>query len=111
AGRAPVGLRAPGYEVSAEVIDHLCARGYRYDSSAYPAVPYYLAKAAIMGAMRLLGRKSGSILGSPAVLRAPLDPYQPSAHDPYRAGDQPLIEAPITVTPALRVPVIGTTLI
>ena len=110
-GHAPVGFRAPGYEVSTEVIDHLCARGYRYDSSAYPAVPYYLAKAAIMGAMRLVGRKSGSILGSPAVLRAPLDPYQPSAGDPYRAGDRPLIEAPITVTPALRVPVIGTTLI
>jgi len=110
-GHAPVGFRAPGYEVSREVIDHLCARGYRYDSSAYPAAPYYLAKAAIMGAMRVLGRKSGSILGRPGVLLAPLGPYRPSADDPYRAGSQPLIEGPITVTPALRLPVIGTTLI
>jgi len=111
AGRAPVGFRAPGYEISAPVIDHLCARGYRYDSSAYPAVPYYLAKAAIMGAMRVLGRKSGSILGTPRVLRAPLQPYHPSAEDPYRPGQQPLLEAPMAVTPLLRVPVIGTSLI
>jgi peptidoglycan/xylan/chitin deacetylase (PgdA/CDA1 family) len=110
-GRAPVGFRAPGYEISAAVIDHLCARGYRYDSSAYPAVPYYLAKAAIRGAMRVLGRKSGSIMGSPAVLRAPREPYQPSADQPYRRGTQPLVEAPISVTPWLRVPVIGTSLI
>lgn len=110
-GRDPVGFRAPGYHVSAAVIDHLCARGYLYDSSAYPAVPYYLAKAAIMGAMRVVGRRSGSILGNPAVLRAPLEPYQPSARDPYRRGTQPLIEAPISVTPGLRLPVIGTSLI
>jgi hypothetical protein len=110
-GRAPIGFRAPGYEISSGVIDHLCARGYRYDSSAYPAVPYYLAKAAIMGAMRMIGRKSGSILGSPKVLRAPLEPYRPSAGDPYRPGEQPLIEAPMTVTPGLRLPVIGTSLI
>lgn len=110
-GRAPVGFRAPGYEISREVIDHLCARGYEYDSSAYPAVPYYLAKAAIMGAMRVVGRKSGSILGSPAVLRAPLAPYRPSETDPYRPGAQPLVEAPMTVTPWLRLPVIGTSLI
>jgi peptidoglycan/xylan/chitin deacetylase (PgdA/CDA1 family) len=110
-GRAPIGFRAPGYEVSTAVIDHLCARGYRYDSSAYPAVPYYLAKAAIMGAMRVVGRKSGSILGSPSVLRAPIEPYQPSAENPYRRGTQPLVEAPMSVTPWLRLPVIGTSLI
>jgi peptidoglycan/xylan/chitin deacetylase (PgdA/CDA1 family) len=110
-GHAPVGFRAPGYEISREVIDHLCQRGYQYDSSAYPAVPYYLAKAAIMAAMRVVGRKSGSILGSPAVLRAPLGPYQPSENDPYRRGTRPLIEAPMTVTPWLRLPVIGTSLI
>jgi peptidoglycan/xylan/chitin deacetylase (PgdA/CDA1 family) len=110
-GHAPVGFRAPGYEVSAEVIDHLCARGYAYDSSAYPAVPYYLAKAAIMGAMRVLGKKSGSILGSPRVLGAPMVPYQPRDGAPYRRGTQPLVEAPMTVTPWLRLPVIGTSLI
>jgi peptidoglycan/xylan/chitin deacetylase (PgdA/CDA1 family) len=110
-GHAPVGFRAPGYEVSREVIDHLCARGYRYDSSALPSVPYYTAKAAIMGVMRVVGRRSGSILGSPSVLGAPVGPYQPSEASPYRRGTQPLIEAPMTVTPWLRLPVIGTSIV
>jgi peptidoglycan/xylan/chitin deacetylase (PgdA/CDA1 family) len=110
-GRAPVGFRAPGYEVSREVIDMLCERGYRYDSSAFPSVPYYLAKAAVMGAIRLRGRRSGSIMLRPGVLGAPLEPYRPSQADPYRRGDRPLVEIPISVTPWLRLPVFGTSLV
>ena len=110
-GRPPVGFRAPGYEISAEVIELLCQRGYRYDSSTFPAIPYYLAKAAVLGLIRLAGRRSGSILGSPAVLRAPCKPYRPAAGSPYRRGDQPIVELPITVTPWLRLHVIGTTLV
>jgi hypothetical protein len=71
-------------------------------------VPYYLAKAAVMGALRLAGRRSGSILGSPTILRAPLAPYRPDAGDVYRAGDRPIVELPMAVTPWLRLPVIGT---
>src|SRR5580692_1107835 len=37
AGAAPCGFRAPGYAVSAEIIDLLRARAYRYDSSAFPS--------------------------------------------------------------------------
>jgi peptidoglycan/xylan/chitin deacetylase (PgdA/CDA1 family) len=109
--RTPLGFRAPGYEISDEVLDCLCQRGYRYDSSAFPAVPYYLAKAAAMGMIRLTGRQSGSILGSPAVLRAPCEPYWPATGAPYRRGDRPILELPIAVTPRLRLPVIGTTLL
>ncbi|MBN2574019.1 MAG: polysaccharide deacetylase family protein [Deltaproteobacteria bacterium] len=111
AGRAPVGFRAPGYEISAGLIDLLCERGYRYDSSTFPAIPYYLAKAAVMAAMRLSGRKSSSILGSARVLGAPCAPYRPAAGAPYRRGDLPIVELPITVTPGLRLHVIGTTLV
>jgi peptidoglycan-N-acetylglucosamine deacetylase len=110
-GRAPVGFRAPGYAISAELIDLLCARGYRYDSSAFPAIPYYLAKAAVLAAMRMTGRKSGSILDSAKVLGAPCTPYRPAAGAPYRRGDLPIIELPVTVTPLLRLHVIGTTLV
>jgi hypothetical protein len=111
AGAAPVGFRAPGYEVSAEVIDLLRARHYRYDSSAFPSVPYYSAKAAVMGLMRLRGRKSGSILGSPRIMTAPRRPYRPTAGAPYRAGELDIVELPMAVTPLLRLPVIGTSLI
>jgi peptidoglycan-N-acetylglucosamine deacetylase len=111
AGAAPVGFRAPGYEISADVIDMLRARHYRYDSSAFPSPPYYGAKAAVMGLMQLLGRKSGSILGSPRVVMAPRRPYRPAAGAPYRAGELDIVELPMAVTPLLRWPVIGTSLI
>jgi peptidoglycan/xylan/chitin deacetylase (PgdA/CDA1 family) len=107
----PVGFRAPGYEISAELIDLLVERGYRYDSSAFPAIPYYLAKAAVMAAIGLAGRTSGSILGSPRVLAAPRVPYHPAAGAPYRRGQLPIVELPVTVTPVMRLHVIGTTIV
>jgi peptidoglycan-N-acetylglucosamine deacetylase len=109
AGAAPVGFRAPGYATSDTVIDLLCQRGYAYDSSTFPSVPYYLAKAAVMGSYRLMGGRSGSIIGSPAVLTAPRTPYRPAAGQAYRRGDRPILELPMAVTPWLRLPVIGTT--
>ena len=111
AGRPPVGFRAPGYNLSAPVIDLLCERAYRYDSSVFPALPYYAAKAAVMAAMRLVGRRSGSILGDPRVLGAPTSPYRPAREAPYRRGDAPLVELPMAVTPGLRLHVIGTSLV
>jgi peptidoglycan/xylan/chitin deacetylase (PgdA/CDA1 family) len=111
AGLEPVGFRAPGYEVSADLIDMLCARGYRYDSSAFPSAPYYGAKAAVMGLMRVIGRRSGSFLGSPRVVAAPRGPYRPAAGAPYRVGELPIVELPMAVTPLMRWPVIGTSLI
>ena len=111
AGRPPVGFRAPGYEISAAVIDLLCERSYRYDSSAFSSIPYYGAKAAIMAAMRIRGTPSGSHLGSPLALTAPTVPYHPAAGAPYRRGSLPILELPIAVSPLLRLPVFGTSLI
>jgi len=111
AGAAPLGFRAPGYEISADVVDAVCARGYRYDSSAFPSVPYYGAKAAIMGVMRALGRPSGSALGSPRALAAPRVPYRPAAGAPYRRGALGIVELPIAVTPVARLPVFGTSVV
>ena len=110
-GQPPTGFRAPGYEISSVLIDLLCERGYRYDSSVFPAIPYYLAKAAVMAAIRVAGRKSGSILGSPKVLGAPCQPYRPAEGGPYRRGSLPILELPVTVTKLLRLHVIGTTLV
>jgi hypothetical protein len=111
AGTPPVGFRAPGYEIAGDVIDALQARGYRYDSSVFPSATYYGAKALVMGAMRAVGRVSGSVLGSPRVLLAPRHPYRPDAAAPYRAGSANIVELPIAVTPVARLPVIGTSLI
>jgi peptidoglycan/xylan/chitin deacetylase (PgdA/CDA1 family) len=110
-GTAPIGFRAPGYEISGDVIDLLRERKYRYDSSAFPSVPYYTAKAAVMASMRALGRKSGSYLGSPRILTAPRAPYRPAPGSPYREGALDIVELPMAVTPVLRLPVIGTSLV
>jgi peptidoglycan/xylan/chitin deacetylase (PgdA/CDA1 family) len=118
AGGAPCGFRAPGYAISRELLDLLRARRYRYDSSAFPSLAYYGAKAAVMGAMRLVGRTSGSILDTPRVLAAPLAPYRPAKEAPYRRaadgvgeGADALVELPMAVTPLARLPVIGTSLV
>ncbi|MGO9832306.1 MAG: polysaccharide deacetylase family protein [Myxococcaceae bacterium] len=109
-GVRPEGFRAPGYTLSAPLLQALVRRGYRYDASVFPAVPYYVAKALVLLGMRLLGRASASALDSPAVLWAPRQPYTPSAERPYRRGGARLLELPMAVTPVFRVPFFGTLL-
>jgi peptidoglycan-N-acetylglucosamine deacetylase len=107
AGVAPRGFRAPGYGLSPTLLDAVSAAGYSYDSSVLPSPPYYAAKAAIMGAMRLVGRRSRSALADPRLALAPRQPYRPDARAPWRAGQASLVELPIAVSRGLRVPVIG----
>lgn len=107
-GERPVGFRAPGYTLSAKLLNAVASRGYRYDSSTFPAAPYYALKAMVMGALAVLGRRSKAVLDRPRVLLAPRRPYRPSADEPYARGDLPLVELPMAVTPLLRFPFIGT---
>lgn len=107
-GVQPRGFRAPGYTLSSALLKAVAARGYEYDSSTFPAVPYYLAKASVMGGLEVLRRPSRAILDSPRVLLAPRLPYQPSLEQPYARGDAPLIELPMAVAPVTRLPFIGT---
>jgi hypothetical protein len=110
AGTPPVGFRAPGYDVSERVLEVLMARGYRYDSSVFPSWPYYLAKAGVMGLMALVGKKSHAVLGDPRALFAPAVPYRPG-RSPFSRGQSTLVELPVSTTPGLRVPAIGTYLV
>jgi hypothetical protein len=100
-GQRPVGFRAPGYTLSATLQGSLAKRGYLYDSSLLPSPPYYAAKAAVMGALALTGKRSRSILGHPAQLLRSRVPHR----DAYG-----VMELPVTVLPGLRVPYIGTLL-
>jgi hypothetical protein len=110
-GVAPRGFRAPGYDVSPAMLDSLARRGYRYDSSIFPAPGYYAAKAAVMAALALAGRPSGAVLTDPRALAAPAAPYRPAMTAPWRRGQAPLVELPVAVTPWARLPAIGTSLI
>lgn len=107
-GAKPLGFRAPGYTLSPAMLQAVAARGYEYDSSTFPATPYYLAKAGVMGALAAMQRPSRAILDSPRVLLAPRTPYRPSLKSPYARGDAPLIELPMAVAPVTRLPFIGT---
>jgi hypothetical protein len=100
AGKPVRGFRAPGYHISAPVFAHLGRRGYAYSSSVFPSVPYHLAKWAVMAGMRLRGRPTQAIAGSPRMLWAPRLPHA-------REG---VLEIPVTVLPWTRFPVIGTSL-
>jgi peptidoglycan-N-acetylglucosamine deacetylase len=107
-GARPVGFRAPGYTLNAALYQACVERGYRYDSSTFPALPYYAAKAAVMGALSLLGRPSRAVLDSPRVLLAPTGPYRPDPDRPYARGTGPVLELPLTLLPGTRLPFIGT---
>ena len=111
AGQPPVGFRSPGYNINGALITAVAARGYTYDSSLLPAPAYYGAKAAVMAAMGLLGRRSQSVLGDVRQLWAGRLPYRPDERSPWRRGHSRLVELPVTVTPRLRVPVIGTPIV
>src|SRR5262249_32489868 len=108
-GRAPRGFRAPGYTVTDEVLDVLEELGVAFDSSVFPCPLYYGAKAAMLGALRMLGRSSASVLDTPRVVTAPTRPYRPG-RPWHRRGRRAMIELPIQVTPILRLPMIGTSL-
>jgi hypothetical protein len=111
AGAALCGFRAPGYDVSGEMLEIVAGLGYLYDSSIFPAPGYYAAKAAVMAGLRLAGRRSGAVLTNPRALLAPADPYRPSPRWPWRRGQATVVELPIAVTPHLRLPAIGTNLL
>ena len=107
----PCGFRAPGYELSVPLLQSLLSAGYRYDSSVFPCPPYYLLKLSVLGLLALRGQQSASIVGSPWQQLAPTQPYRPSPHNPNRSGDAKIVELPVAVTPALRLPAIGTFLL
>jgi peptidoglycan-N-acetylglucosamine deacetylase len=107
-GAAPVGFRAPGYAISGALYQAISALGYRYDSSVFPALPYYAAKALVMGALFLLRRPSAAHLDTPRVVLAPPQPYWPDPTDPYRRGSGQVLELPISTAPWTRIPFIGT---
>ncbi len=102
-GASPCGFRAPGYTHGLPMLRAVAALGYRYDSSSLPSPAYYAGKVGVMAGMALLGRRSSSRLRG---LRSFLGPVTP-----HRRSDVPLVELPMSVTPGLRLPLIGTTLL
>jgi hypothetical protein len=108
-GERPLGFRAPGYTVSDELFEVLVQTGVRYDSSVFPSPPYYAAKGAAMLLSRVVGRRSSAIFAPPHALGAPTRPYRVGR--PFSKPGKGLAELPIQVTPKVRLPYIGTSLV
>jgi hypothetical protein len=106
-GARPKGFRAPGYTITDAVFEVLRELDVEYDSSVFPCPLYWAAKAAVIGWIRARGRTSRSIVDSPAVLTAPVEPYRVGTPY-YRRGDG-ILEFPIQVTRGPRIHFIGTT--
>lgn len=98
-GAKPVGFRAPGYTLSDALLQAVANRGYAYDSSLLASPPYYAAKAAVIGALKLAGRQSRSILGDVRQLVGGRHPHRTM---------QGVLELPVAVLPGARLPYIGT---
>lgn len=107
-GLVPTGFRAPGYLMNDRLAQVLAQCDVGYDSSVFPCPAYYAAKALVLGGQRVWGRRSASLVGSPEVLRAPIEPYRLGR--PYWRRGTGLVELPIQVTRRLRLPFIGTAL-
>jgi len=107
-GVRPVGFRAPGYTITDEVFSVLAELGVTYDSSVFPCPAYWAAKATKLGLIALRGRKSRSIVDTPAVLTAPTHPYRIGL--PYWKRGAGILELPVQVTRGPRLPLIGTSL-
>lgn len=107
-GQRPKGFRSPGYGMTNSLSRVLRELEVGYDSSVFPCPAYYGVKASALGLIRLRGRKSRSVLGSPAVLAAPTRPYRMGM--PYWCRGSGVLELPIQVTRRVRLPFIGTTL-
>ena len=99
-GARPAGFRAPGYTHDAAMLQQVAALGYRYDSSLLPSPAYYAAKLAALGWMAVRGRRSQSLAQG---WRSFVGPTRP--HFMAECG---LWEVPVSVSPVLRLPMVGT---
>src|SRR5947199_96198 len=79
-----------------------------YDSSVFPCPAYMALKDAAIASYALLGRPSRSVVDTPSVLTAPTQPYRVGT--PYWKRGDGMLEIPIQVTRALRLPYFGTPL-
>ena len=103
-----VGFRAPGYNVSPNLLRALERRGYVYDSSLLPAPLYWSARAAAIARYAVAGRRSASMVGQLRQFAGPLVPYRMRPEFPWRKSSEGLIEMPMAVHPWTRLPLIGT---
>lgn len=100
-GQRPIGFRGPGFSFSADVLQVLKSRGYRYDCSTFPTFLGPLARAYYFFRSNLTCEardKRRALFGSVSDGFRRLKPYH------WDLGDEKLLEIPVTTMPLFRVP-------
>lgn len=101
-GERPTGFRGPGFSWSADVLEVLAERGYRYDASTLPTFVGPLARAYYFRSTRLSAEQReerASLFGGFS------DGFRPTR--PYRwqlASGPSLLEIPVSTIPLVKAP-------
>ena len=84
--------------------------GHTYDSSVFPSLPYFVARAGAIVTYAAQGQRSQSLVGNWRQFKGPRQPYQPSRTNVFSSRGQPLglWEYPMAVATPLGLPMIGT---
>src|SRR5688572_13152328 len=103
-GRRPVGFRSPGWNIGDSAAPILKRRGYVYDASVHPTSLMPLFK--FLHWWNTSGREpmDRTTMGQLSYMMSPSRPYRASASSFARRGDDGIVEMPVTVVPALRLP-------
>ena len=109
-GVAPMGFRAPGYNLSETLLDAVETSGFVYDSSMLPSPAYWGARG-LVTAMKSVGeRPSASLVGQPGAFRPQRGPFWHKRRTgSLRRQRRRLLELPMTAPMGL--PWIGTTVV
>ena len=92
------GFRAPGYNINENSLKILSKLHYSYDSSIFPTSLLPILKLSIM--LKSKGRHKSSGGGSIGSMFSKTGPYKDQLYN--------ILEIPVSVTPLLRLPVMGT---
>jgi hypothetical protein len=110
-GNRPIGFRSPGWNISDNTISLLKKRGYAYDSSIFPTSLMPVLKFLHWYTMRSRKREDRTTMGLYRYMAAPVSPYRTSQRSFVERGQDGIVEFPITVTPAVRLPFFATFLL
>lgn len=102
-GVAPVGFRAPNFDIDERVMTMLNNRNYVYDSSVLP-MPYGPLLRWCKQRISSTRRVRSHYLGRTAYGLAPLRPYLPAKFSIWRRGVNRMVEVPVTTMPFTRLP-------
>lgn len=101
-GERPTGFRGPGFSWSADVLEVLAERGYRYDASTLPTYVGPLARAYYFRSARLDAEQREE---RAALFGGFSDGFRPTR--PYRwklASGRSLLEIPVSTIPVVKAP-------